>query len=132
MSAWAMSYQFGDGLPTSLIYFGLLSVGLSAWVFELKVVVGFAKFLLMKMWKRLRVVVERKGNGTWEVGGCLFVVCRQRQTDRNSPRQELSHRKAANSLLCETKGSGWARASRCRLAQAALQQFSLIKENRHH
>ena len=63
----------------------------------------FAKWLLMKMWKRLWVVVERRVNKTWEVGGCLFVVRRQRQTDQNSPRQKFSHHKAANSLLCETK-----------------------------
>jgi hypothetical protein len=74
---------------------------------------AFGKCLLIKTWKRLCVVVvvERRVNRTWEVGGCLFVVRRQRQTDRNSPRQKFSHHKAANSLLCETKCSGWAGAS---------------------
>jgi hypothetical protein len=74
---------------------------------------AFAKWLLMKMWERLWVVVERKVNETWEVGGYLFVVRRQRQTDRNSPRQKFPHHTAANSLpIVRDKGSGWAGASR--------------------
>ena len=48
----------------------------------------FAKWLLMKMRKRLWVV-ERRMNRTREVGGCLFVVFRQRQADRDCPRQGI-------------------------------------------
>jgi hypothetical protein len=66
----------------------------------------FAKWLLMKMWKRLWVVVERRVNRTWEVGGCLFVVCRQRQTDRDNPLQGFLSPQSCEFTHVRDKGLG--------------------------
>jgi hypothetical protein len=92
----------------------------------------FAKWLLMKMWKRLWVVVERWANKTWKVGGCLFVVRRQRQTDRDSPRQGFLSPQSREFTLVRDKRLGMGGSFSLVLNSSCPAAVQLVKENQQH